>query len=256
MKNELLFLGTSACEFSPRLETDLKDKFDKDARRSSAAIIDSRFLLDCGIHTYESLGIAGIDPSQVTDIFITHLHRDHYNEDNIAAIAKAGGVRLWVREDAKEISIPGVTVMRMKPFVKYEVCEGVSVCGLPANHDPRVTPQHLLIEYNGKKLLYALDGAWMLHDSFKHLTNMALDLAILDCTSGDYVGDFRMGEHNSIPMIRLMLPSLRTIGAFADNTHVVISHMAPSLHECHEKTVGIMAPLGVTVAYDGLCIEF
>jgi hypothetical protein len=122
MKNELLFLGTSACEFSPRLESDLKCKFDKDARRSSAAIYGGRYLLDCGIHTPESLGIAGCELGKITDIFITHLHRDHYIEENIAQVAKgAGGVRLWVREDAKEISIPGVTVMRMKPFVTYEV---------------------------------------------------------------------------------------------------------------------------------------
>ena len=242
--SKLLFLGTSACDFSPRLKTDLKDKFDKDARRSSAAIYGGRYLFDCGIHTPESLGIAGCELGKITDIFITHLHVDHYVEENIAAVAAgAGGVRLWVREDAKQIDLPGVTVMRMKPFVTYEVDGSTTVTGLPANHDPRYAPQHILLTADGKKIYYGTDGAWMLHDSFKYLTDAALDACILDCTSGDYNGDFRMGEHNSIPMIRLMLPSLRTIGAINDGTRLIVTHMAPSLHVSHAETEKIMEPI-------------
>ena len=69
---ELLFLGTCACDFSPRLKTDLKNKFDKDARRSSALLIDGHMLIDCGYHTVESLGIAGIPLSDITDTDIIY----------------------------------------------------------------------------------------------------------------------------------------------------------------------------------------
>lgn len=74
----------------------------------------------------------------------------------------------------------------------------------------------------------------------------------IDATCGDYVGDFRMAEHNSIPMIRLMMPSLRTIGALKENSRVFLTHIAPSLHKSHEETVKIVAPDGLEVAFDGL----
>ena len=44
----VVFLGTCACDFSPRLQTDCKDRFDKDVRRSSSILIDGHILVDCG----------------------------------------------------------------------------------------------------------------------------------------------------------------------------------------------------------------
>jgi phosphoribosyl 1,2-cyclic phosphate phosphodiesterase len=155
-----------------------------------------------------------------------------------------------VREDAV-IDLEGVEIVRMTPYTTYEVADGVCVTGLPANHDPRAYPQHILLEVEGQKLYYGIDGAWMLHDSFKFLKNKKLDIAVLDCTSGDYNGDFRMGEHNSIPMIRLMLPSLKTIGAIDEHTSIILTHLAPSLHKSHAETEIIANEFGATVAYDG-----
>ena len=120
-------------------------------------------------------------------------------------------------------------------------------------HHP-VKTLHYFISDGNSRLFYALDGAWFLHDSFKFLRKKHLSLAIFDCTVGDYVGDFRMGEHNSIPMIRLMLPSLKTVEAIDDNTKIMISHLAPSLHKSHKETSEIISDFG-TVAYDGLIVE-
>ena len=64
-----------------------------------------------------------------------------------------------------------------------------------------------------------------------------------------------MGEHNSIPMLRVMLPSLRTFGVIADNTKVYFSHLAPSLHASHSETEKIAVEMGAHVAYDGLEIQ-
>lgn len=78
---------------------------------------------------------------------------------------------------------------------------------------------------------------------------------VLDATCGDYAGDYRMGEHNSIPMIRLMLPSLKTWGVINEQTKVYLSHLAPKLHLPHEETVALVAKDGLLVAYDGLELE-
>ena len=257
-KYAIYFLGTCACDFSPRLKDELCDRFDPDARRSSALLVGETLLIDCGIHTLESLRIAGKDTRKISDILITHLHGDHYNADNIRAIASGERepLRLWVRAGAEIGQIENVEVIEMEQFCRYEIAEGISVCGMPANHDPKAHPQHFLLSLGDKKLFYGCDGGWMLNESYNFLRGARIDLAVLDTTVGDYEGDFRAAEHNSIPMIRLLLPSLRTIGALSDECEIYLSHIAPSLHASHEETVKIAADFGAKVARDGLEIGF
>ena len=250
----ITFLGTCACDFSKKLENEFKDCFDKNARRSSAMLIDDAYLVDCGPHTLDALRIANKDASKITDIFVTHLHKDHFNTDNINAIAgkRSEQLRLWVREDAKLNGLENVTVMPMPLFSSCEVAPDFKVTGLIANHDQNACPQHLLFEKNGKKAFYGCDGAWLINKTYYHLRNKNLNLMVLDCTTGDYLGDFRMGEHNSIPMLRVMLPSLRTFKIVDEQTKVYFSHLAPSLHAPHDETVKIATAMGACVAYDGL----
>ena len=40
------------------------------------------------------------------------------------------------------------------------------VKSLQANHDENVYPQHFLFEKNGKRFLYACDGAWFLTETY------------------------------------------------------------------------------------------
>lgn len=256
-KVSVLFLGTCACDFSERLNTDLKNTLDKDVRRSSSALVDGKILIDCGPHTLNSLDILNIPYSNITDILITHLHDDHFNPEAIAQIAKSRHtpLKIWLREDATLDEISGVELVRMTPYEKYTLNEGTAVTGLVANHDEDAFPHHLLIEIRGKKILYACDGAWLLNKTYYHLHNAHLSVAVLDCTSGDYEGDYRAGEHNSIPMLRVMLPALKTFGVIDDKTKVYFSHLAPSLHKSHGETEKIAHTLGAFVAYDGLCIE-
>ena len=253
-ENNWLFLGTCACDYSPLLATTYKDCFDKNARRSSCALIKGQYLIDCGHHCMDELRIANVNPAAITDIFVTHLHNDHYNVEHIRQIASAGErtLRVWVREDAKTQEIPNVEWKYMQKAVQYAVDESVKITGLLANHDADFFPQHLLLEVDGKKVFYALDGAWFLHETYYALKNTQLDLLVLDCTCGDYEGDYRIGEHNTIPMIRLMLPSLRRWGTIVENTKVYVTHLAPSLHKSHDETVEILQKDGVCVAYDGL----
>ena len=254
---EILFLGTCACDYSPLLQTTYKDVFDKNARRSSCALINGRYLIDCGYHCLEELRIAKIDLAQITDVFVTHFHSDHYNVECISQIAKASErtLRVWVRAGANVIAISNVEWKLMGKGIEYTVDENVKVTGLLANHNESVFPQHILLDVAGKKIFYALDGAWFLHETYYALKNTNLDFLVLDCTCGDYEGDYRIGEHNSIPMIRLMLPSLKKWGAITEKTQVYASHLAPSLHKSHEETVEILQKDGVYVAYDGLSLQ-
>lgn len=254
---KLFFLGTCAADFSPKLKGECADCFDMDARRASCALLDDHFLIDCGPHCTDSLRIAGIDPASVTNIFFTHLHGDHFNPENVRRIAdaKQEPLNIWVREDAVLPDLGNVAVHRMKLYEKYDGADGLSVTSVDANHDQAAFPQWLLFERNGKRFLYATDGGWFINAAYNFLRKSDLSLLVLDATCGDYVGDFRMGEHNSIPMIRLMLPSLRTVGMLGDDTKIVLTHLAPSLHKPHRETVEIAKNDGLIVAYDGMQIE-
>lgn len=253
---KITFLGTCACDFSPKLNTEFKDKFDNDARRASSILINEKYLVDCGPHALDSMRILNKGIDEIEDIIITHLHDDHFDKDNIAKIAlvKDTPLRLWVREDAVLESIPNVEIKRMRLLEKTQIGE-LCVTGMSANHDKSAYPQHLLIEMEDKKIFYGCDGGWLLNDTYNSLWHAEIDLAVLDCTVGDYEGDYRLAEHNSIPMLRLMIASLKTIGAINEKTKIYLSHIAPSLHAPHEKTVELADAFGASVAYDGLKIE-
>lgn len=253
---KIQFLGTCACDFSPKLENEFKNCFDKDARRSSSMLINDNILVDCGMHTLKSLDIAKIPYDQITDILITHTHDDHFVLENIEKIAKSrhAPLRLWVREDAGVPEIENVEIVKMKLMTKYEKC-GVKVTGTPANHDASTAPQHLLIEIDEKKIYYACDGGWIMSEALNYLCGANLDLFVVDTTIGDYEGDYRVAEHNSIPMIRHMLPALKTNKIISEKTKVYLSHLAPSLHKTHNETEKIAEKFGAFVAYDGLAME-
>lgn len=254
---EITFLGTGAHDYSPRLQTELRDAFDFDARRSSSVFLNGSHLIDCGDHLRDELRLAGADASSIGDVFLTHLHVDHYNAEHLKwlAIGKGEPLRVWVRKGASLPAFPNVTVIEMEMKRRYDVGDGLAVIGLPANHDADVFPQHFLFERGGKRLFYGCDGAWLLHETYYALKDAALDCMILDCTCGDYEGEWRIGEHNTIPMVRLMLPSLKAWGAITDETEVYISHLAPSLHLPHGDTVKLLERDGIKVAYDGLKIR-
>ena len=277
---EIMFLGTRAADYWPGCFIGMENRFDQNNRRTTSTLIDRHILLDAGAHILDELNIADIEYLQITDIIITHFHNDHFSAKNIETIAagRIAPLRLWVSASADAAAvasaeedevrakiraaiagIPGIEIHPMTPGETYELAEDFRITGLPANHDPRYFPQHLLIEAGARKdkqkIFYGMDGGWLLFDTYQRLKKQKLDLMILDCTVGDYVGDQRLAEHNSLPMIRMMLPSLKTVGAIDDHTVIYIDHLAVTLHKSHRETVEICRKDGIHVAYDGLVIH-
>jgi len=257
MAEQVIFLGTCAHDFSEALTGECRDRFDRDARRASSLLIGRRLLVDPGPHVPDSLRIAGCRPEDIEHIFVTHLHSDHFDAGTVAEIARASGrtLTLWVRRDAV-LDVPdGVQLRRMEAQVTYRITDSISVTSLDANHGPQVFPQWFLFDIERRKLLYALDGAWFLTHTYNYLKNSRLDFFVVDATCGNYTGDYRMAEHNSLPMLELMLPSLKTAGIVSEATQIYLSHIAPSLHRPHEEIERQVAHLGMRVAYDGLTLS-
>lgn len=257
MKTTCTFLGTGAADLALLRKTDCHDRFDMNARRGSCMMIGKNILIDCGWHVFDSIRIAKINVDEITDIFVTHLHADHFTKEHAEQIAegKKVPVRLWCKQNANIPPMKNVEVIKMEEGIYYHVLNGINAMSVPANHDEASTPHHLLFNVNGKKVLYATDGAWMLTRTAQILKKHNLDFFIVDATCGDYVGDFRFADHNSLPMIRMMLPSLKKLEIINEQTNVILTHIAPSLHLPHDETQKLVANDGWCVAFDGMTFE-
>ena len=189
----------------------------------------------------------------MTHLLLTHLHCDHYDADNVARLAAAcpAPLQIYLREGACLPEIPHAELHFVKPTERFSVGD-FTVTALPANHDPKAFPLHYAIERDGKRLFYGTDGAWYLTETYNFLQNKQFDCFVFDGTVGDYEGDYRLCEHNSIPMIRLMLASLRKRGVFAEDAMLFLTHIAPSLHKPHDETAELLQKDGLLLAYDGL----
>ena len=253
---ELTFLGTGAADVCGWLKDDPKcGRDDKDVRRYSSTLLDGTILFDCSIFTVDSIEVYGIDVSKIQRLFITHFHSDHCNFGSIQQLAFKTEKPLEIYYSA-EGEFPFIDNAVLHPLNAGETVEfdGYSITPFKANHNGN--PYHYSIEKDGKKLFYGLDGAWLLFDTYYAMKDMNYDAMILDATVGDYNGDYRMAEHNSIPMIRMMVESFKTFGIASDNTKIILSHMARTLHKGHEETVSCVKDDGYIVAFDGMKYNF
>lgn len=252
---EILFLGTGAADFSEELNKNHSFGLnDKSVRKSASVLIDGKILVDCGPHTFSALSLYNVDISKIKALLITHFHSDHFNRQNVESILRL---------------IPDIKIVYSKqatPFFKNErnaypvnayepfCLAEYTITPLNANHTEN--PLHYLIQNEtGKSFLYATDGAWMLNDTFNFLRGKYLNAVAIDCTVGDYEGDFRMSEHNSLPMIRMMEKSLRTVNVLSDKTQIILTHIARTLNKPYLEMQSIADKNGYTVAYDGMTVK-
>ncbi|MBR6693727.1 MAG: MBL fold metallo-hydrolase [Clostridia bacterium] len=248
---ELLFLGTGAAD-RKNLPQDT-DFSNKDHRRCSCALINGSIMIDCGPHALNSLSVAGVSLYDITDIIVTHRHSDHFDIESINKIASCGGVRVWLRSGGSvDDCLAEINFMEL--FKPYEI-GSLNVTAVPANHEQNSFPQHLCITDGDKKLLYALDGAWVLNESAEYLKRREFNAIVIDTTIGDYSGDMRLGEHNSIPMVRLIVDSMRTLKIINESSRIILSHIACCLHKSYEETCKIVAKDGFIVGFDGMRID-
>ena len=235
-------------------------------------MLDENHLITIRKEKLEELRKQGKDPFKITKYNRTHTSeqiKENYEELEGKDVTIAG--RIMAKRVMGKASFCHIQDMQgriqsyvslndlgeesYKEFKTYDIGKEVKITGLSANHDPQTAPQHLLFESNGKKMLYACDGAWMMTETFNYLRCKKLDAVIFDATVGDYEGDFRMAEHNSIPMIRLMIPSLKTKEIITDTTAIYLSHIAPRLHKSYAETSKIVKKDGFVVAFDGLKVD-
>lgn len=239
------FLGTGAADWKG---VDERGEY----RRFTSTLFDDVLLIDVTENVLEQME----NPAAVRDVFFTHSHRDHYDP---AALQKLAPCRVYAHESwAGDITDEGLTVIPLKTGVEVRTESGFTLTPMPSNHSTERAAEvtlHYLIEKGETRVLYATDGAWMRNEEHHIIGKKTLHAAIFDATIGDgFEGDYRIFEHNSIDMVRLMVCTMRKTGRLRENAPVFLTHMARTLH-ADQKTIEATLEKPLIACYDGMKAE-
>ncbi len=259
---EILFLGTGAADW---VDADFVEG--TEYRRWSSALIDGELLIDPGPHIFHYAETNGSPElyNNVKNVIITHSHQDHFNAKTILALSRISAPTFYgdaaclrkLRTKLTEEELAEIKFVSVDCFEVLDLGDH-RVSSFPSNHltsDPDEKTRNYMIEADGKRMFYGLDGAWLLTSVWNKLRGLHFDAMVLELTIGDLPGNYRTFSHTSIPMLEIMLAAFRENGCLNGESSVYCSHMAKTLHTDHETLKARLAPLGAVPVYDGLSIK-
>ena len=256
---ELLFLGTGAADWN--IGRRVEGEF---FRRFSSALVDGTLLIDPGPHIFdfaEKNGMPGLFDS-VRSVAVTHSHADHLNAESVMRLAKGKDLTVYcdpaVERKLSDSGVQNVKFVTLTPFESVMTPQGYEIIPCRSNHGPYLDGENTLnfiIRKGERSFFYGLDSGWIMYDTWLRIKKERPNAVIFECTLGFCPGDDRMFGHTGIPMIEIMLETMRAQHGPAEDAAYYTSHMARTLHGTHEELTRQLAHLGVTPAYDGMKIK-
>ncbi|MBR5742248.1 MAG: MBL fold metallo-hydrolase [Clostridia bacterium] len=254
---KLTFLGTGAADWP------LKKEGAGFARYLSSALVNGDLLIDPGPSVPDAeRDIAPGLLDGVTDVLLTHSHGDHFSKETLLTLAARRPATLYATKEVSPLvpDAPGLSFVPITPFVPFRAGR-YEILPLPASHStgiPEETPVFFVISEGETNLFYGTDGAWIPNKTFNRMKSIAFDAMVFDCTSGEIDGEFRIFEHNTIPMLEYMLRSIRLSvpSMLKPGCLLVAQHMARTLHAGPEELEKRLSSFGMTAAFDGRVLEF
>jgi len=280
---ELLFLGSSAGQLWPSVFCPCPQcraaiagisKGSGQLSTCSCLLVDRMFLFDLPPNCAVSAIRAGVTFSDVTDLFVTHSHQDHFDPGILAAAGRTQQrpLHLFCNRRVTEL-LPsyqqfnrffdpislGLQCHTLTPPQTVCVDErGFLLRALHADHDRtgNESPMIYQFERNGKKLLYACDTGWFPDETWAEVERWQYDAVVIECTFHS-LRDCRRG-HLSLESFTAVLERLKGSGAVTDETVVVAQHLAhkhgPDGTDWR-ATDRALSDLGALAAHDGLRVE-
>ena len=260
MGNTMLFLGTGAADQPWRdLERDSR------VRGSTATLVNGRLLLDCGATTWRDLAHWRVPLPPLEALLFTHTHSDHFQPADVRRLAEAAPrLEIWcTRQGCARLAEAGVPSARLHALTPGEAfrAAGFECLPLPAMHlveDPEEPCVHYLLHdlASGRKLYYALDGAWTTYAAYRRLRQHTLDALVWDCTMSAS-GDYRIFEHSNLDMLDIQRRTFANLGILAPNAPVYLDHLAWTLWpQEREAARRLAAGHGFLLAQDGETAEW
>lgn len=270
----VVFLGTGAADVE-KVKTDtcpnctyIREHNGRNARRHASLFVSPNVVIDYTVTGREGLQAAGISPSAIEYLLITHSHGDHFKPAAIVELAREKGKPLVVVGNTAVVAAmeeqltgvpagerPAITLRAVKPFEEFDV--GIwRVKALAANHFPKEEALVYVFRGQQKSLLYATDTGWFPEATQAALQTEKLDLAIVEATFGEGKAMTKQSGHLDIPLMRLIKQSMVEGKQLKPQGRFVVTHL--SLHFCepYDPLAPKLAREGVLLPYDGLRLEF
>ena len=258
---KITFLGTGAAIHIRVPESQMGEG----KRRCAATLIDENIMIDMSFQSLDFAKKLGKDMTKITDVFLTHSHADHFQKHVLLELVEMTGGKLnfWCHKDAvenlelTEEETEKINICPVNILDKWETGD-VTVTALPANHLTKgdEQPLHYIFEKDGKSLFFGCDGGWFMARTWEYLRTVKLDAVVLDATVGDDAGNFRIGTHNSIPMLKILNAALIQNGILNENAPCFANHIAPSVYKMTEDEItSALAEIGMIATYDGMTVE-
>ena len=268
------FLGTAAAEGIPALWCECevcrkaKELKGKELRRRCSYLIDTDTIVDFGPDSYWQSIDFDVDHTALKRVLFTHPHEDHmsplemgFRRQNFSHVSHFINVMASREVLMNFLKITGLEFKKLKinavelsPGV-WEKDEDLEVLPIPANHSPGLGPMIFAIRKGDKTLLIANDTGLLFEKSWKMLEGVKIDTAVIESTCAFGVPDLVDG-HLGVNTTVKFRDKLIELGCITKATPVYVNHFSHNGRANHDRLVEFFSEKNMTVAYDGLAIEF
>lgn len=264
-------LGTGGADGIPAIYSDsrvsqyARHHGGKDVRSRASALVDGVIKLDLGPDTWSQVSREGLDARDWIAVAYTHSDADHFAVEELQYILypfnefESAGFTIFANNAitaAIQARYPDwpFDLVTTRSFNPIECC-GYTLTPIKAKHgSPDEDTQNLILESGGKTLLYATDtGIWE-EPTWEFLGGVTLDCLVLECTEAFVLTPYN--GHLDIDEFQEVLDRLRKQGTVTDTTRVVTTHHSHNGEGTHDELRAALEPIGVTVGFDGLKVEF
>lgn len=279
------FLGTSAAEQFPGIWCSCKNcseariRGGRNIRRNSSAMIGPHTLIDFGPTIVNQLDQHGMSLLNIDTVLVTHAHEDHFfpwylrwrrfpegqtttpkGHEKGPTFTKPLPLTIYGSKVVKERTLEAIrqepenhhlTLVVLEPFKEY-VANHVRFTPFVANHDFRQDCFNFIIEYSGKKILYAVDTAWFLEEAMEFLKMHRFDLIVMEGTYGfNEEHNFHETGHCNFYANKQAREWMLGEKVIEESTPFVVSHVSPHHSPPHDESSILLKKWGLTLAYDG-----
>ena len=269
---KVFFLGTGSAEGMPAIFCDCslcreaKRRGGPDCRTRASILIDDVIKIDlppetlAHVHKYPEVNLA-----QLQHLLFTHSHDDHfavretqYLSPNFAPCRK-GPLHVWATHELIKKMLPEMAhffeqaPLRFHPLVPFSPFSVAHLTVTPVTAHQKqeeLCLNFLLRDESDRTLLYASDTGWYDLPTWRFLDGRHIDTVIIECGKGKSANAY--DGHLNIDEVLRVKEKLTDNGSISPNAPFYVTHIAHTGLLLHEEMQALLAPHGVTVAYDGL----
>lgn len=267
---KIRLLGTGGADGIPGLFSDsrvsnhAREAGGKDIRSRSSALVDDGLKIDFPPDTFHQVIRDGLKPQDWTAVVYTHSDDDHLAVNQLQYALhpftshekfeftiygnQAVIDRLWQRYP--DWPMEAVVTQSFVPF-----CHGdYRITPIRANHKHDEDSHNLLIERDGRGLIYATDtGIWS-EETWEFLQGLRAHALIIECTDGFSPSGY--AGHLDIKQCVQVVERLKRQGTLSAATPVFTTHHSHQGNGTHAELSEALEKHGIHAGFDGLVFDF